>query len=186
VTDFRFRTGRWVSRYGHGNRCLQMQAEVGLARPSVKAGGIKLLRVSLPVTLLVEQSPVVVTDKVLKAKGKKVTVGSTTFHFEEVKELPGGQYQVKMSVAEDNRDNPNDYTWMNTLYQRIELQDAKANKYQITGSSWGNSGPSNVEMTLTYTTPGPTKIGPPERFVFHSWKTLLHQVDVELRDLPLP
>lgn len=177
---------RWNSRYGNGNRTLQMQTDLNLVRPSLKASGIKSLRGALPVTLLVDQKPVVVADKVLSAKGKKVTVGSTTFHFEDVAETPGKQFQIKLSVTEDNRDNPNDYTWMNTLYQRIELQDDKGTKYQVFGSSWGNSGPSNVQMTLTYGPMPGTKPGPPARFVFQSWKTLQHLVYFDFRDLPLP
>jgi hypothetical protein len=178
---------RWsASRFGNGNRSFQMQGEFHLHRPSLKATGIRVVRGSLPLTLLVEQKPVVVTDKVLSARGKKVTVGSTTFLFEDVSELPGKQYQVKLSVTEDNHDNPNDYTWMNTLYQRIELLDEKDNKFQVFSSSWGNSGANHVQMTLGYGAAGNAKMTRPAKFVFHSWKTLQHQVDFEFKDLPLP
>jgi hypothetical protein len=177
---------RHSARYGNGNRSFQMQAQFALHRASLKAAGIKVIRGSVPVTLLVEQKPVVVTDKVLSAKGKKVTVGTTTFLFEDVSEMPGKQYQVKLSVTEDNRDNPNDYTWMNTLYQRIELADEAGNKFQVYSSSWGNSGANNVQLTLTYGQVGAAKLGTPAKFVFQSWTTLQHQVPFEFKDLPLP
>ncbi len=185
--DPRFGMVRRVShRYGNGNRSFQVQTQLALCRPSLKATGIKVIRGSVPVTLLVEQKPIVVADKVLSARGKKVTVGTTTFFFEEVSEMPGKQYQIKLSVTEDTRENPNDYTWMNTLYQRIELVDEKENKFQVYSSSWGNSGANNVQMTLTYGQMGAAKMTPPAKFVFHSWKTLQHQVSFEFKDLPLP
>jgi hypothetical protein len=177
---------RFSNRYGNGNRSFQMQAQLALTRPSLKASGIKVVRGSIPVTLLVEQKPVVVTDKVLSAKGKKATIGTTTFLIEDVSEMPGKQYQLKLSVTEENHDNPNDYTWMNTLYQRIELIDEAGNKFQVYGTSWGNSGANNVQMTLTYGQVGAVKMKPPAKFVFHSWTTLQHQVHFEFKDLPLP
>ncbi len=177
---------RHSARYGNGNRSFQIQAQVALHRASLKATGIKVIRGSVPVTLLVEQKPVVVTDKVLSAKGKKATVGTTSFFFEDVREMPGKQYQVKLSVTEDNRDNPNDYTWMNTLYQRIELVDEAGNKFQVYSSSWGNSGANNVQLTLTYGQVGAAKMTAPAKFIFQSWTTLQHQVAFEFRDLPLP
>jgi hypothetical protein len=186
MTDFRFGgPARWISRYGNGNRSLQMQTEVNLSRPSVKASSIKVLRASLPVTLLVEQKPVVLAEQVLRAKGRKVTVGSTTFHFEDVSTLPGKQYQLRLSITESNLEDPNDYTWMNTLWQRIELLDERGNKFQVSAGSC-NSSPNHVQMTMTYGQFGPAKMGTPSRFVFHAWKTLQHRVDVEFHDLPLP
>jgi hypothetical protein len=178
--------GRFVARYGNGNRTYFMQSQLNLTRPSLKAAAIKVLRGSVPVTLLAEQKPVVLTDKILSAKGKKVTAGTTTFHFEDVTETPGKQYQVRMTVTEDNRDNPNDYTWMNTLYQRIELFDEKNNKFQIHSTGWGNNGSGEVQLTLGFGAAGNVKTGPPAKFVFQQWTTLQYQVPFEFRDLPLP
>jgi hypothetical protein len=176
----------YASRYGNGNRSHWMQSQFNLARPSEKASLAKSIRGTIPLTVLVEQKPVVVTDKVLAAKGKKVIVGTTTFFFEDVSALANKQYQLKLTVTEDNKENPNDYTWMSTLYNRIELQDEKGNKYQVYGSSWGNGGPTNVQMTLTYGQQPGTTVGPPARFVFHEWTTMEHLVSFEFKDLPLP
>jgi hypothetical protein len=176
----------FVTHYGNGNRSYMQQGQFNLHRPSQRANKVKSIRGTLPVTLLVEQKPVVVNDNILKAKGKKGRVGNTTFHFEDVTALANKQYQIKMNVTEDNKENPNDWTWMNTLYNRIELQDSKGNKFQVHGSSWGNSGPNNVQMTLTYGPPPNGKAGPPSKFVFQQWRTLQHQVRFEFKDLPLP
>jgi hypothetical protein len=177
---------RWTSRYGQGNRSFHMQSQFNLHRPSLKATSVKLVRGSIPVTLLAEQKPVVLTDKVLTAKGKKATVGATTFVFDEVSETPTKQYQVKLSVTEDNKDNPNDYTWMNTLYQRIELLDEKGEKFQIFSTGWGNSGPTNVQITLVFGPMGNAKMAAPAKFIFQQWATLHYQVPFEFKDLPLP
>jgi hypothetical protein len=178
--------GRYQSRYGNGNRTFFMQSQFNLVRPSLKATGIKVIRGSLPVTLLVEQKPVVLADKILSAKGKKVAVGPTSFVFEDVSEAPGKQYQVRLSVTEDNRENPNDYTWMNTLYQRIELLDEKDNKFQICSSGWGNNGPNHVQLHLVFGPMGAVKMAAPAKFVFQQWTTLQHDVSFEFKDLPLP
>jgi hypothetical protein len=182
----RFGGRRWVAHYGPGYRALSQQTQVQLNRPSEKASSLKLVRGSIPVTLLVEQRPAVVADKVLSAKGKKTRAGTTDFDIQDVSELPGKQYQIKMGVSEDNKDNPNDYTWMNSLYQRVELQDAKGNKYSVVGSGWGNNGTGRVELTLTFSAQGNVKLGPPEKLVYSVWTTLQYQLPFEFRDLPLP
>ena len=52
--------------------CTAMQTQVNMRRPSEQATTAKVIRGTLPVTLLVEQKEAVVTDKVLEAKGAKV------------------------------------------------------------------------------------------------------------------
>src|SRR5262249_14614743 len=70
------RAVRWATRYANGYRTLPLQTQVNLNRPSEKASAVRLLRGSLPVTLLTEQKAVVLTDAVLTARGKKFTAGS--------------------------------------------------------------------------------------------------------------
>jgi len=181
-----FGGGRFISRYGNGNRSYMQQSQFTLHRPSERATRVKLIRGVIPVTLLVEQKPVVVADNILKAKGKKNSVGTTTFHFEDVSAQPNKQYQIKLHITEDNKDNPNDWTWMQTLFQRIELQDEKGHKFQVYGTRWDNSSPNNVQVTLTYGAQPNVKTGPPSKFIFQEWRTLQHQVHFEFKDLPLP
>jgi hypothetical protein len=180
--------GRFISRYNGGYRALAAPTEVRLNRPSEKATAAKIIRGSIPVTLLSEEKAVVVADDILKAKGKKTKVGNTSFSFEDVTELANTkQLQIKVTITEDNKENPNDYTWMNTMYQRIELLDAKGNKYQVNGTNWHNNGPNFVQMTWTYALPpNVAKVEGPAKFIFHQWTTLPHQVSFEFKDLPLP
>jgi hypothetical protein len=176
---------RWSSgRYG--NKASSYQAQVNLNRVSEKATTIKTLRGSVPINLLAEQKPVVVAEKVLTAKGKKVTIDTTTIHVGDVTEQPNKQLQVKLSISEDNKD-PNDFSWMNTMYQRIQLFDDKGNQYQVYGTSWGNNGANHVDLTFTYgQMPNVMKAGTPAKLVFMSWHTLTHQLNFEFKDIPLP
>jgi hypothetical protein len=176
----------FTSRYGSGNRSYMQQTQLQLHRRSERADKLKVVRGELPVTLLVEQKPVVVADNILKAKDAKHTVGTTTFHFEDVTIQPNKQCQIKLTITEDNKENPNDWTWMNTMLQRIELQDDKGNKFQTYGTNFGNNGPNRIQLTLTYGAPGNGKIGTPSKFVFQQWRTMQHLVRFEFKDLPLP
>jgi hypothetical protein len=175
-----------VHRYGNGNRSYMQQGQLTLHRPSERPSKVKLVRGVIPVTLLVEQKSVVVADDILKAKGKKSTIDTTTFHFDDVTVQANKQYQIKLNITEESKDNPNDWTWMNTLFQRIELRDDKGNVFPVQGTNWGNTAPNNVQMTLTYGPPANGKAGPPSKFMFQHWRTLQHQVRFEFKDLPLP
>lgn len=182
---------RWTSRYGNGYRSYSHQTQVPLARPSEKSQALKLIQGTVPVLLLAEQKPELVTDKVLAAKGKKSTLGSTTFQIEEITETPNKQYQLKMTISEEGKENANDYTWINSLYQRVELQDEQGGKYQMQGNSWGGNSPNHAQVTFTYANPNngnpnAAKLGPPAKLVYYTWSTVQHQVRFEFRDLPLP
>jgi len=176
---------RWSSgRYG--NRSNTIQTSANLRRVSEKATTIKVLRGTVPVNLLTEQKPVVVTDKVLTDKGKKLKVDSTSILLHEATVLPTKQVQLKLAITEDSKDS-NDYTWMNTMYQRLQLLDDKGNPYQNHGTSWGNSGPNHVELTMTFgPPPAAGKDASPAKLVFQSWSTVTHLLAFEFKDIPLP
>ncbi len=179
------RFGRRVYYNGGGYKQMSMQGSVTLQRVSEKATTIKLLRGVVPMTLLVEQRPVDLVDDVLKAKGKRTTVGELEFHIESAQKKPNAQFEVKFTIT--NKGNPNDYTWQNTLYQRLELLDAKGVKYQNWGSNWHHGGNNTVTLTMTYSgAMGGVKVGEPKRFVYQHWVTRQHDVHFEFRDVPLP
>ena len=178
--------GRWTSgRYGQGNRMYNMQTQVNLQRPSEKSSIAKVVRGTVPLTLLIEQKPAVVADKVLDAKGTKATVGTTQFVIEDVTEEKGKQYKIKMTITEDVKGNPNDYSLNNSLYSRLELQDDKGAKYQIYGSSWNGGGPGQLQVEFTFGAAG-ANAGPPAKLIFQEWKTLQYSAPFEFKDLPLP
>ena len=192
VNNVDFNNNPWMARrfvagkYGNGNRMYSMQTQVNLQRPSDRATSLKVVRGVLPVTLLTDQKAVVVTDKLLQAKGTKAKAGDALINIDEVTETPAKQYQIKMSITEDQKDNPNDYSWTNSLYQRIEVLDDKGNKMQIYGSQWNNSSANHVNMTLTYGAVGGAKPEPAAKLIYHTWTTEQHLVPFEFKDLPLP
>jgi hypothetical protein len=169
---------------GGGYKQHHMQVSVNLYRPSEKATMLKLLKGVVPVTLLVEQKPMVLSDKILSAKGTKKKVGDLEFNIENVQKMANNQVQIKFTVA--NKGNATDYMWMNTLYQRLELQDEKGNKFQNWGSSWGGNNGNSVQMTLTFGHFGAGKAPTPARLVYQHWVTRQHDVHFEFKGVPLP
>jgi hypothetical protein len=176
---FGYRPGR--ASYG-GSRMLSLNSQLNLTRPSHQASSVKQLKGTLPVTTLVEQKAEVVTDNLVAAKGKKFHVGTTTFAIEDVSETPTKQPQVRMTISEDaaSVNGPNDYTWMNSLWNRLEVYDDKGQRVMNNSSSWGG-GTNSVNMTLTYAAGSkPTKL------VYQVWTTLSCQIAFEFKGLPLP
>src|SRR5262249_13825027 len=140
----------------------------------------------IPVTLLADQKPAVVTDHLLSAKGKKLTAGAATFLLEDISELAGKQYQIKMAVTEESKDGPDDWTRIQSLQQRIEIQDAKGKKEQFYFNSIGTNGVNNAQYTITVQPNSNGNAGPPARLVYYAWVLMEHEVPFEFRDLPLP
>jgi hypothetical protein len=177
-------------RYG-GYRSYSQQVHVSLVWGAKTARTVRLLKGSMPVTLLAEQKPLIVVDKILAAQGRKLQQGTAHLDVEEVKEdgnAAGGKtYQLKLSLRETRKDSPNDYSWVNSLYQRIELHDAKGGKYASRGMHWLNSTPTSVQGTFIFGDPGNNaQLGPPTQLIYYAWVTLDHEVAFEFRNLPLP
>src|SRR5262249_23610488 len=80
--------------YGGGNKQINMQTSLNLHRGSSRATSVKLLRGVVPVTVLVEQKPVVLAEKILKGKGKKKTIDDVSFTILDVTKVGNNQYQV--------------------------------------------------------------------------------------------
>ncbi len=178
----RFGGGR---RYygGGGNKQMTMQASVSLLRTSQKATAVKELRGVLPVSLLVEQKPMPIAEKILTAKGKKSTIGDLEFNVETVTKNKNNAFDIKFSIA--NKGNLNDFNWMNNIYQRLELVDAKGEKFQVINTNWHGSNGNSVTMTLTFSANG-RKMGDPDRFLFQHWVTRQHDIHFVFREVPLP
>jgi hypothetical protein len=185
-----FEGGPWggvrVSRryYNGGYKQMQLGVALQLNRVSEKATSLKLLKGVVPVSLLVETKPIILADKVLSAKGKKTTVGDIEFHIENVQKQANNRIEIKFTAT--NKAVGNDYNWINTLQQRLELHDDKGNKFQNWGTNWHGGGANNMSMTQTFMANGPNKIGEPAKFVYQHWITRQHDIHFEFRDVPLP
>jgi hypothetical protein len=169
--------------YGYRNTVLQSQVQ--LTGPGGNSRMVKLIRGTLPVTLLAEQKPEIVIEDVLKVKNKKFEGKDVALEVEEVKEMPGKTVQVMLTARRSGKDNQNDYTWTNSLQQRVELVDDKGNKYQSNGFNWNNGTPTSVQGTFIFSDPT-GKLGKPVKLTYFGWVTVQHQVEFEFHDLPLP
>ncbi len=184
--------GRRYYRYGGGYRQYQHNAQAYLTWPVKAARQVRLLKGVVPVTVLAEQRPAIVIDKVLTAKGKKFKAGTIEIDIEDVKPAGGAgagnkMVDIKMLVRDTSRDNVNgDYTWMDSLNQRMELRDAQGNKYMSRGNNWDNTSPSSVHGTWMFGESGNGQLGAAEQLVFYNWITMDHELPFEFRDLPLP
>jgi len=172
--------------YGYRNLVMQSQVQLTGAGPGARA--VRHLRGSLPVTLLAEQKPEIVVEKITEVKGKKFEGNQVSLEIEDVKDGPGKTYQVAMTARRAAKDaNQYDYTWTNSLHQRVELCDEKGNKFASHGFNWGNQTPTSVQGTFMFGEPGNgTPIGKPAKLTYYGWVTMQHQVEFEFRDLPLP
>jgi hypothetical protein len=172
--------------YGGWGRSYVHQTQAMLSWPSKRSHVVRLLRGTVPVTILADQKPALVTDKIMAAKGKKFKVGEATLHIEDVAEAPGKIYQIKVNFSENSKDNANDWNRIQFLQQRLELTDDKGSKYSfyLNYQNWGGAG--GAQFTLHTQPNGNAKIGPPTRLVLYAWNLLEHEVPFEFRDLPLP
>jgi hypothetical protein len=169
-----------------GYRNFQYGMSLNLRWPDKDARLVKRLRCSVPVTLLSEQKPDVAIDDVLKMKGKKFAGNSVEVQIDDVKELANKtQYHVKLSVRNTASGSAQDYTWTNSVHQRIELFDAKGNKYSPQGYNWENSSPNHVQATFMFCAPSGTA-GAPWRLVYNHWVLMQHQIEFEFKNLELP
>jgi hypothetical protein len=170
-----------------GYRTYQYGLSIGLVWPDKEARLVKRLRCSLPVTLLGQQKPDVAIDDVLKMKGKKFSGNSVEVQVDDVKEMPNKtQYHIKLTIRNMAANSAQDYTWTNSVHQRVELFDVNGNRFMAQGYNWENSSPSHVQATFMFGSPSGTTLGPPARLVYNDWVLLQHQIEFEFKDLELP
>jgi hypothetical protein len=197
---------RYYSWSGYRSYTQSTQAE--LIWPSKNARTLKELKGVIPITLLADQKPAVVTDKILSAKGKRFTLGptisntpnvpgddpsgkrstvsGTMFSIEDVSEIAGKQYQIRMTVTEEAKDQPQDYSRIQSLQQRLELQDGQGNKLPSYMNFIQFGGLTTAQFTLTTQPSDNKKLGPATKLVYYAWVLMEHEVPFEFKDLPLP
>ncbi len=172
--------------YG-GYRTLMHGQQINLLWPNKNARLVKRLRVILPVTLLSEQKPEIVVENLLKVKNAKFTGTNTELQVLEVKETNNKtQFQVKIIARNKMPNAAQDYSWANTVPQRIEVFDAKGNKLVSHGYNYESSSQGSMQATFMFGTNGDPKIGPAAKLVFNHWATMPHDIEFEFKDLELP
>jgi hypothetical protein len=176
-------------RGNNGYRSWNQQASINLLWPTKEARTLKSIKGSLPVTLLSEQRPDVVVENLLKVKNKKYAGKFADIEVDSATEN-NRQVQITIQIKRSNNDtfDPNDASWNNTIQQRLEVQDAKGNKYYSQGiTNYINSQPNMIHATFSFMgNVNGAQCGPPTKMIYYHWVSLPHQVDFEFKDLPLP
>jgi hypothetical protein len=163
--------------YQHGYRSYMHQVN-GSLKPSANSRKLTALKGTIPVTLVAETKPKITIPKVKEAKGKTFKEGAATINIEDVT-TDRGQPGIKMTISENIPNGQQDYTWMNSIQQRIEVYDENGNKLQNYGGSWNMNGNNTIAGTFHFS-------GVPVKMVYYDWITLSYQVPFSFTDLPLP
>lgn len=169
-----------------GYRTYQYGTSVNLNWVHKDSRVVKRLRVSVPVTLLAHQKPEIVVDDLPKVKKQKYTGANSEILIEEFKEPNKGQYHIKLTARNTAASAAHDYSWANSIPQRMEVFDAKGRKLFQQGYNYENSSPTHLQATFMYGTNGDATIGTPHKLVYNHWGMMQHQIDFEFKDLPLP
>jgi hypothetical protein len=170
--------------YGGWYRTYVQQVQANLTWPSKKAQTIKLLRGVIPISILSDQKPIVITENLLNARGKRLAIEGASFLVEDVKDLGGRQYQIRIAISEARQGNAADWTRIDSLQQRLDLLDLKGAKYEFYFNGMKNSG-NTVQATLMVQPPRPN-VGPLAKLVYHSWNVMETDVPFQFQGLPLP
>lgn len=185
--------------YNGGFRGHNTYMNVNLVRGDRAATTIKSLKGRVGIVLLAGTVHDIAVTDALKVKKKTFTGRTVEMELEGVTEDANqkGVYVATFAAKKLTPSDPNrndDYMWSNTLWQRLELFDAKGNKYFCYGPTvHNNNGLGTVQLTVQFGPddrrtgrPAAAKLGPPAKFVLNEWLTITQEVKFEFKDIPLP
>jgi hypothetical protein len=171
--------------YGGSYRSFLHNSQAPLFLASKTAQMVKKVRGVIPVTIVSAQKQIVVTERLLASKGKKFKAGGVTIQVEDVTEMPGKQYQFRISISEESKGGAEDGSLMQSFQQRLQVQDDKGVARQMNVMSISQSGNNHIQFSFMLM-PQAGNVGVPNRLVYVNWETLDHEVPFEFHDLPLP
>jgi hypothetical protein len=180
---------------GGMQRSYFQSTSVQLALPARTSRSVKSLKGIVPVTLLVEKKPLVVTDQILAAKGKTFKAGSATFHVEEVTNAAparargpqrNSQTKIRIGFEDDTIGNGWDYSQLQMVPQRLEVQDAKGKKLTAQIMIQMFRSPTSGVFQINLLPQTNKDLGPPARLIFQHWVQMDHEVAFHFKSLPLP
>jgi hypothetical protein len=157
-----------------------------MLEPSVAGKKIKIMKGTIPVTVVAAQKPKITVDKILEVKNQTYKEGNTTLTIEEVTKQGPQNIAIKLTIAEPTGKKRGDPGWSYSLQSRLTVLDTKGNKFQSYGGGWSNNGNGNLQGTFHFGPPGGQGVGEPAKMVFYEWTTVSHAVPFEFHDVPLP
>lgn len=184
--DLAISTGAEYRSYYTPNMYRSHNQYVGLnlGTPNRSANSIKELRGKIIVLLLSDTRPELIVEKILTVKKKTFVSRTTELFIESVSESEGS---VTITLnAKQLQPNPEDYSWANTVYQRLEVQDTKGVKFTPTSTNNQNQAPGTISMTVTFSPPEGKKAGKPSTLVLVEWIAVQKEIEFAFKDIPLP
>ncbi|HYV35615.1 MAG TPA: HEAT repeat domain-containing protein [Gemmataceae bacterium] len=149
-----------------------------MERSSDKAKRVKTLRGSIPVRLVVERKPVVITERFLESTDMKFKLGADELTILEARQDNKDKHvEFRLRIPEGLKSTD----W----HERVVLEDAKGKRFQP--DSWGTIGINGSRsITLGYSAAANPKVGPPAKLIMEDWISMSHEIPFELKDVPLP
>jgi hypothetical protein len=165
-----------------------MAVGTALVLPARSSRMVKRIRGVIPVTLLAEQKPLLVTDNLLQAKGKKFKAGDATFNIDDVETVGGKikQYGFKITYNENTNETRYDYSKVQSLQQRLELRDARGVKIASYPNFLQFNSATSAQLVLKTQGTSDKDAPLPTQLYYISWVQLDHDVAFDLKNLPLP
>ncbi len=157
---------------------------LNLGTPNRNANSIKELRGKMTVLMLSDTRPEITVEKILTVKKKTFVSRTTELLIENVSDSEGA---VTITLnAKQLHPNPEDYSWANTIYQRLEVYDAKGVKFMPTSTNNQNQAPGTISMTVIFSSPEGKKAGKPSTLVLVEWIAVQKEIEFAFKDIPLP
>lgn len=186
-----------VNYYNNGvQRGHNMYGGMNLSRADKAATSIKSLKAKAGVILLSGTVPEIVVSDPLKVKNKTFTGRTMEIDFGSFTEDANnkGHYSLELTAKKLIPGDPNrgdDFNWMNSIWQKIEVTDAAGVRYQSSGPTNFNNNGATVQLTMQF---GPQdrrtgqaiKLAPPTKVLVNEWQSVVHEVTFEFKDVPLP
>lgn len=174
--------------YNNFNRSHTQMVSAGLIMPAKSSRQASRIKGVIPVTILAEQKPLLVTDKLLESRGKKFKVGEGTFQIDDVTASKGNikQFSFRITYEIAGSDSRPDYSRLQSLQQRLELRDSRGNKIESHPNITQFNGPTSAQFQIVTQGSSDKNTPVPTQLVFIDWVQLDHEVVFDLKDLPLP
>jgi hypothetical protein len=169
---------------GSGYKGFAQNLHLGFSRPAKDATKLKEIRAKAQLIVLTETRPDAVVNDLPKSKGKKYRGQSADIEITDVAEA-NGTATVTATITNPTG-NPNDYQWVNSLWQRFEVTDAKGEKFTVNITSTSYNSAQQVTVTFQATPNDGIKCGPPATFTLVEWVTRTVDVEFAFKDVPLP
>jgi hypothetical protein len=140
---------------------------------------IKKLRGVVPIEVVGDRNPIVITDKLGESKGTKFKIGVEEFEIKRAEFDESGQFCLE--IAEPTGIQRRTSMW----HERMRLEDANGNLCSPTTTGARSS--ATERQVLLYFSPEPAaKVGPPCKMIVEDWVIVHHQICFEFKDVPLP